>query len=188
MMAQAERSVRRSEVLNAIAQAEGIDVTDDEIREQLAAGLDDSNESKRLLRDSMRRPEVKERFAASMRRERAVRMLLETVGGVDFAALEAEAAAASAAASENPVLADPVDEAVDEVEVEAEIEAVAESVAETLEAEAAVEAAEAKVEAAEAEVAEATATDESASEGAATTRRADRVRASPRQAAGDTSS
>ena len=95
MMAQAERSVRRSEVLNAIALAEGIEVSDDEIREQLTAGLEDTNENRRLIRDSMRRPEVKERFAASLRRERAIRMLLETVGGVDFAALEAEAAAAA---------------------------------------------------------------------------------------------
>ena len=188
MMAQAERSVRRSEVLNAIAQAESIDVTDDEIREMLAAGLDDSNESKRLLRESMRRPEVKERFAASMRRERAVRMLLETVGGVDFAALEAEATASEASAAENPVLADPVDEAVDEVEVEAEFEAVAESVAQTPEAEAAVEAAEAKVEAAEAEVAEVTATDESASEGAAATGADAKPDGKPRQGAGDTPS
>jgi len=122
MMAQAERSVRRSEVLNAIALAEGIDVTDDEIQEQLKAGLEDTNENRRLIRDSMRRPEVKNRFAASMRRERAIRMLLETVGGVDFAALEAaEAAGAS------DVLADPIDEAVDEAEMEAEIESVSDT-------------------------------------------------------------
>lgn len=185
MMAQAERSVRRSEVLNAIALAEGIDVTDDEIRDMMAAGLDDSNESKRLLRESMRRPAVKDRFAASMRRERAVRMLLETVGGIDFAALEAEAAEAEARAAENPVLADPVEEAVDEIAVEGEIEAVAEAVAETLEAEEAVVAAEAKVEAAEAEVADVIAADESASEGEAATAPAT-TDGKPRQPAGDT--
>ena len=58
-----------------------------------------------------------------MRRERATRMLLETVGGVDFAALEAEAAAAAAE------VADPVDEAVADVEVEEELEQVAETIA-----------------------------------------------------------
>ena len=122
MMAQAERSVRRSEVLNAIALAEGIEVSDDEIREQLEAGLEDTNENRRLIRDSMRRPEVKERFAASLRRERAIRMLLETVGGIDFAALEAEAAAAAGGGRERRS-ADPVDEAVLDVEVaEAEID------------------------------------------------------------------
>jgi trigger factor len=151
MMAQAERSVRRSEVLNAIAQAEGIEITDDEIRDTMAAGLDDSNESKRLLRESMRRQAVKDRFAASMKRERAVRMLLETVGGVDFAALEAEAAAR--AAESDSVLADPVEEAVEDVALEEDIEAVAEAVAETLDAEEAVAEAEAKVAAAEADVA-----------------------------------
>jgi trigger factor len=123
MMAQAERSVRRSEVLNAIALAEGIAVSDDEIREQLQAGLEDTNENRRLIRDSMRRPAVKERFAASLRRERAIRMLLETVGGVDFAALEAEEAAlrAKAEAEIAGELADPVDEAVLDVEVAEEL-------------------------------------------------------------------
>jgi trigger factor len=123
MMAQAERSVRRSEVLNAVALAEGIEVSDDEIREQLTAGLEDTNENRRLIRESMRRPEVKERFAASLRRERAIRLLLETVGGVDFAALEAEAARAAA----DGALEDPVDEAVDDVEREAEIDSLAEA-------------------------------------------------------------
>jgi len=133
MMAQAERSVRRSEVLNAIALAEGIDVTDDEIREQLTAGLEDTNENRRLIRDSMRRPAVKERFAASLRRERAIRMLLETVGGVDFAALEAEAAAAEA----DGALADPVEEAVEDVELDQTLDEVGETMAQV---EAAVEA------------------------------------------------
>jgi trigger factor len=182
MMAQAERSVRRSEVLNAIALAEGISVTDDEIRDTMAAGLDDSNESKRLLRESMRRPAVKERFAASMRRERAVRMLLETVGGVDFAALEAEAAARAAEAE---VAGDPVEDAVEDVKAEAEIEELAERVAESIEASTAVADAEAKVEAAEAGVAEAVTADESASEGEAASATAT-TDGKPRQPAGDT--
>jgi len=123
MMAQAERSVRRSEVLNAIALAEGVEVSDDEVREQLQAGLEDTNENRRLIRDTMRRPAVKERFAASLRRERAIRLLLETVGGVDFAALEAEEAAlrAKAEAEIAGELADPVDEAVVDVEVSEEL-------------------------------------------------------------------
>jgi len=185
MMAQAERSVRRSEVLNAIALAEGIEVTDDEIRDTMAAGLDDSNESKRLLRESMRRTAVKERFAASMRRERAVRMLLETVGGIDFAALEAEAAEAEAKAAEMDVAGDPVEEAVDDVVVDAEIEELAEAVAESIEANVAVSDAEAKVEAAEAAVAEAMAADESASEGEAPSAPAT-TDGQPRQPAGET--
>jgi len=134
MMAQAERSVRRSEVLNAIAVAEGILVSDDEIREQLQAGLEDTNENRRLIRDSMKRPAVKERFAASLRRERAIRMLLETVGGVDFAALEAQAAAASAE--------DAVAEAVDDAEMAAEMQHVVEALDEAQPAIAAIAAAE----------------------------------------------
>lgn len=140
MMAQAERSVRRSEVLNAVALAEGVEITDDEIHEQLTLSMDDSNESRKLIRDSMRRPMVKERIAASMRRDRAVRLLLETVGGVDFAALEAEAAAEAQAineAAEDLVLGDPVEEAIIDAEVEELAEEIAEEVvAEMAEAEA----------------------------------------------------
>lgn len=127
MMAQAERSVRRSEVLNAVALAEGVEITDDEILAQLTASMEDTNENRKLIRDSLRRPQVKERVAASMRREKAIRLLLETIGGVDFAALEAEAAAEAASvaeAAEDNELADPVDEAADEVEVAASIEEV----------------------------------------------------------------
>jgi hypothetical protein len=150
MMAQAERSVRRSEVLNAVALAEGIDISDDEIREQLTLSMDDTNESRKLIRDSMRRPMVKERMAASMRRDRALRLLLETVGGVDFAALEAEAAAQALAvseAAEDIELADPVAEAVVDVEVEELAEEIAEEVvAEMAEAEAVEGAGEATAE------------------------------------------
>lgn len=126
MMAQAERTVRRSEVLNAIALAEGIEVTDDEIREQLTVGLEDTNENRRLIRESMQRPAVREQFAASIRRERAIRMLLETVGGVDFAALDAEAAAAS-------TVEDAVDEVVDDEELD-EAEGAMAQAAEAIEA------------------------------------------------------
>lgn len=124
MMAQAERSVRRSEVLNAVALAEGIEIADDEIRTQLEAGLEDTNQNRRLVRNAMNNPAMKERFAASLRRERAIRLLLETVGGVDFAALEAEAQALA----ESGALADPVEDAVDDVEVDEELEAVTEEV------------------------------------------------------------
>jgi trigger factor len=189
MMAQAERSVRRSEVLNAIALAEGIDVSDDEIREQLAAGMEDTNENRRLIRDSMRRPAVRERFAASMRRERAVRMLLETVGGVDFAALEAEATKELAeleaeAADPDAVLVDPVDEAVDEVEVEAVRAEAAEAIQE-------IDAAFDKLKemtekGAAAEADEAVTSDASESEAEAAVRPS-ATDGKPRQASGDTS-
>ena len=93
LMTQAERNVRRTEVLNAVAQAEGIEISDEEINAELAQSSDDPAEVRRLIREAARRPAFKERIAAMMRRQRATRLLLETVGGVDFAALEAEAAA-----------------------------------------------------------------------------------------------
>lgn len=84
---QAERNVRQIEVMNAIAEAEGIEVTDDEIREEIGASAESDSERNRLVRETMRRPAVKERVGAAMRRQRAVRILLETVGGIDFDAL-----------------------------------------------------------------------------------------------------
>jgi trigger factor len=155
MMAQAERNVRRSEVLNAVALAEGIEVTDEEIREQLTASMDDSNESRRLIRESMRRSMVKERFAASMRREQAVRRLMETIGGVDFAALEAEAAAEAAAEAQTDAAAsdeaapaesiDPVEDAVLRTEVAEAIAEVDDALEQLAEAGASAEAATAEV-------------------------------------------
>ena len=95
LMTQAERNVRRNEVLNAVAQAEGIEITDDEIRAELSLASENQGEVNRLIRETMRRPAAKERFVAAMKRQKATRLLLETVGGVDFAALEAEAAAST---------------------------------------------------------------------------------------------
>jgi trigger factor len=89
---QAERNVRQIEVMNAIAAAEAIEVTDEEISEEVMTSAESDNDRKRLVRETMRRPEVKERIAAAMRRQRAVRFLLETVGGVDFDALSATSA------------------------------------------------------------------------------------------------
>jgi len=91
LMVQAERNVRQAEVLNAVALAEGIEISDDELRAELSQTSEDRGEVNRLIREAMRRPELKERFTSVMRRQRATRLLLETVGGVDFAALEAEA-------------------------------------------------------------------------------------------------
>jgi len=113
---QAERNVRRTEVLNAVAQAEGIEVSDDEINAELAQSSEDPAEVRRLIREAQRRPAFKDRISAMMQRQRATRLLLETVGGVDFAALEA-----AAQASDDD---EAVDEAVEEALEAAEIESI----------------------------------------------------------------
>lgn len=100
LMAQAERTVRRSEVLSAVAKAEGLEVTEEEVRQAIAETAENPNQANRVVREAMRRPEVRERVEAALRRQKAARFLLETVGGVDFAALEAEAEAEAAAESE----------------------------------------------------------------------------------------
>jgi trigger factor len=132
LTAQAERNVRQVEVMNAIADAEGIAVTDDEIRAEVMASAENEGERNRLVRETMRRPQVKERIAAALQRQRAVRLLLETVGGVDFDALEATSAdneedgdaatsvSADAANSETePVTADESPAAASTTEAEA---------------------------------------------------------------------
>lgn len=122
LMTQAERNVRRTEVLNAVAQAEEIEIGDDEINAELAQSSDDPAEVRRLIREAQRRPVFKERIAAMMKRQRASRLLLETVGGVDFAALEAEVEAEAETLASDDALA--VDDAVEEALEEAAIEAI----------------------------------------------------------------
>jgi trigger factor len=89
LMTQGERSVRRSEVLEAVARAEGIEATDEEIRAEIGQVAEPA-EAERLLG----RPDAKERIAAVLRRRKAARYLLKTVGGVDDDA-ESEPAATS---------------------------------------------------------------------------------------------
>ncbi len=86
MLAQGEKNVRRTEVLNAVAAAEGIDVTDDELREELLRDLGEQANAERIVRDALRRPEIRERVAGILRRRQAARLLMKTVGGIDEAA------------------------------------------------------------------------------------------------------
>jgi len=122
LLVQAERNVRRTEVLNAVAQAEAFEVTDEEITVELAQSSEDPAEVRRLLREANRRPAFRDRIADMMKRQRATRFLLETVGGVDFDALEA-AEQADADSDDATTLAvdDAVEEAVEEAEIVAAI-------------------------------------------------------------------
>ncbi|MCC6175989.1 MAG: trigger factor [Chloroflexi bacterium] len=111
MTAQAERSVRRMEVLNAVALAEGLDVTDDEIREEVARSAQSQPEAERLTREALRRPDVRERIAAALRRRNAAIYLMKTVGGVD---LDADDTVAAPAEATGESLAEASDESSDE--------------------------------------------------------------------------
>ncbi len=83
MLAQGEKNLQRAEVLNAVAAAEGIDVSDDEIRAELLRDLGDQPNAERMVRDALRRPEIRERMAGILRRRQAARLLMKTVGGID---------------------------------------------------------------------------------------------------------
>ena len=82
LMAQGEQSVRRSEVLKAVARNEGLEATDDEIRDEVARAAGDAAEAERLSRSVFSRPEARERIASALRQRKAVRFLMETIGGV----------------------------------------------------------------------------------------------------------
>ena len=83
MLAQGEKNVRRTEVLNAVAAAEGIVVSDDEIRDELLRDLGDQPNAERMVRDALRRPDLRERVAEILRRRHAARLLMKQVGGID---------------------------------------------------------------------------------------------------------
>ncbi len=81
LMAQGERSVRRSEVLNAVARAEGFEASDDEVRQELVGAETDAAEVERANRllDSAA---IRERIANLLLERKAARFLLESIGGI----------------------------------------------------------------------------------------------------------
>jgi len=83
MLAQGEKNVQRTEVLNAVAAAEGIEVSDEEIREELLRDLSNEANAERIVRDALRRQDIRERVAGILRRRQAARLLMKTVGGID---------------------------------------------------------------------------------------------------------
>ena len=82
LMAQGEQSVRQTEVLDAVARQEGHEATDDEIREEIARASSTPADVERLSHSIFDSPEAKERVASIVRRHKAVRYLMETIGGV----------------------------------------------------------------------------------------------------------
>ena len=83
MLAQGEKNVQRTEVLNAVAAAEGIEVSDDELRDELLRDLGDQANAERIVRDALGREEIRERVAGILRRRQAARLLMKSVGGID---------------------------------------------------------------------------------------------------------
>ena len=83
MLAQGAKNVQRTELLNAVAVAEGIEPSDDEIRAELERDLAGEANAERIIRDALRSPVVRERVAGILRRRTAARMLMATVGGIE---------------------------------------------------------------------------------------------------------
>ncbi|MBI4494494.1 MAG: trigger factor [Chloroflexi bacterium] len=76
LLAEAEKSTRRSAVLSAVANAEGIDGSDAEVEEEIRRATEDSPNSQRLVRDALARPETRERVRSALRERKAVRRLV----------------------------------------------------------------------------------------------------------------
>ncbi|MFN8522791.1 MAG: trigger factor [Chloroflexota bacterium] len=117
LMEQGEQSVRRSQVLVAVAEAEGLAVSDEEVKEELASAADTAQEAERMLRTMQSNPAMRRRLERAIQQRRAARFLIRTVGGID----EDEDAAPDAEASSD--IADAVDDAAAAVESDEETKA-----------------------------------------------------------------
>lgn len=94
LLSEAEQALRRAAVLSAMADAEGIQVADSEVDEEIRRMAENSPDSQRLIRNALARVETRERVRAALRERKAVRHL------VDIATGRQELAPAASAATE----------------------------------------------------------------------------------------
>lgn len=79
--AEAEASVKRAAVLDALAGAEGIEIADAEVDEEIRQMGDDSPESRRMVKNALARQETRERVRSVLRERKAVRRLVDIATG-----------------------------------------------------------------------------------------------------------
>lgn len=91
---QGERTARRDLVLQAIAAAEGIAVSNDEVRDDLLRSGATERDVKRFFKNAERQADTLDRIRSSIAQTRAAIMLLQTVGGLSEAAAKAAVGAA----------------------------------------------------------------------------------------------
>ena len=87
----AERSVRRSLVVQEVAKAESVEITDDEIRAELELAFAGQKNGARVIEQAMARDETRERVASMLRERKATAMLVDLALGGDGKPKETEA-------------------------------------------------------------------------------------------------
>jgi trigger factor len=81
LMAEADRSLKRSLVLSAIAEAEHLEVSEDEVRQEVELASRGANDPARTAREALRRSETRARIESVLLASKAVERLVEIAGG-----------------------------------------------------------------------------------------------------------
>ena len=97
LLTEAEQTLKRSLVLEAVADAEGLEVSEAEVREELERATQGASDPARTVRQALARPETRASVQAILRSRKAVAHLIELTGGGSLAEAAAEAATESSA-------------------------------------------------------------------------------------------
>jgi trigger factor len=96
MLAEAEQTLKRHLVLEALGKAEALEVADDEVRAEVVAGAQSSKDPDRTAREALASAETRERIEHLIRSRKAIDRLVEISGG---ASQESETPAVAASVS-----------------------------------------------------------------------------------------
>jgi trigger factor len=96
MLADAEKSLKRSLVLNALGEAEGLEVSVDEIQSEVEAAAQSAKDPARATREALASNETRGRIEQIIRSRKMIERLVEISGGTSQ---EPEAPAVAATAS-----------------------------------------------------------------------------------------
>jgi trigger factor len=81
LLAEAEQTLKRSLVLEAVADAEGLEIDEAEVREEIERALQGASDPARIVRQALARPETRARVEAVLKSRKAVDRLVELSGG-----------------------------------------------------------------------------------------------------------
>jgi trigger factor len=81
LLAEAEQTLKRSLVLEAVADAEGLEIDEAEVRGEIERALQGASDPARMVRQALARPETRARVEAVLKSRKAVDRLVELSGG-----------------------------------------------------------------------------------------------------------
>jgi trigger factor len=103
LLADAERTLKRSLVLEAIARAEGLGVDEAEVRDEVERAAQSASDPRRTAREALRRPETRARIESIIRTRKGFRRLAELAGAVPSEATPSAVAEVSEPTGESNV-------------------------------------------------------------------------------------